>query len=182
MSVVAGAVNRRRAQLQGEGQRPGLVVAAREHRRVAQGRRRAAQRDAGGTGRGHDRRAGRAHRYPLLRVVDVRDGAVVGVAVVSGVPLVGARHRARGRERVAGGRGVAAVAVDRDRLRVHRVLPVVEREGDRAGRANSRRKAPPCPSSVTEVVPSVTLVALGVVVIAGLAGLTVTCSFASLMS
>ena len=34
-------------------------------------------------------------------------------------PTVGARHRARGRQRVAGGRGVGAVAADRGRLGVH---------------------------------------------------------------
>ncbi len=40
----------------------------------------------------------------------------------------------------------------------------------------------PCPSSVTAVVPSVTVVGLGAVVSVGLAALTVTCSSAALLS
>src|SRR5262249_49134135 len=55
------------------------------------------------------------------------------VAAVSGIPLVGARHRAGGRQGEAGGRGVGAVAVDCHRLRVLQNAVEEQREGDGAG-------------------------------------------------
>src|SRR5262249_26335029 len=66
--------------------------------------------------------------------------AVVKVAAVSGIPLVGARHRARGRQREAGGRGVGAVAVDRDRLGVFQDAVQEQLEGDGAGGVGAARE------------------------------------------
>src|SRR5205823_5141727 len=70
----------------------------------------------------------------LIRGAIVAGASVVGVAVISGVPLVGAGHGARDRQRVAGRRGVAAVAGDRHSLGIDRGAVINQRKGNGAGR------------------------------------------------
>ena len=126
-------VDQRAAQVERERDRAGLVIAARERRRVVQGHGRRAQRDGGRARRRRDRRARCADHDLLGRGVVLAGRAVVGVAAVAGIPLVGPGHGTRRRQRVAGRRRVGAVAVDRHRLGVHQRAAQVERERDRAG-------------------------------------------------
>src|SRR5262249_39268494 len=92
----------------------------------------------------HQRRLGLVDRQPLLRRGAVVAGVLV-VAVAAGVlgrPDIVARYRGVGEQRVAGGRGVGAVAVDRDRLGVDdRGAGVGQREGDRPGRGGAAGRA-----------------------------------------
>src|SRR5207248_2899955 len=102
------------------------------HGGIVERYRRGTQRDRGQVGDRVDHRAGWADDYLLIGGAEVAGGAVVGIAVVGGIPLVRAGHRARDRQRVAGWRRVGAVAADRDGLGVYQGAAQVEGEGDGA--------------------------------------------------
>src|SRR5262249_23698624 len=107
---------------QRERDRAAGVVAAGERRRVGQDRRGAAAQSDGAAGCTYQRRAGRIDDRLLQRAALVVGGLVVGVAVIGRGPLVVAGDRGIGRQGVAGGRRVGAVAVvDSDCLGVHHV-------------------------------------------------------------
>src|SRR5262249_44910957 len=78
---------------------------------------------------------GGADRHPFVGIVGIAGGVVVAVAAVGDIPLESPGHRAAAGRGEAGRRGVGAIAVDRDRLGVHRAAARTDqREGDGAGR------------------------------------------------
>src|SRR5262249_49989799 len=114
---------------QREGDRAGRVIAEVQERRVFQRHALPEHVRAGGRG---ERGAGRADHGLLEDAAVVAGGVVLAVANVVGRPGVGARHRARGRQRGAG--GVDAVAADRVGLGVREAVRAAQREDDVAGR------------------------------------------------
>src|SRR5262249_8992107 len=108
---VHGAGGRAVIERQRERDRAGLVITARQHGRVANGRGRGAQGEAAvGTGGGGQCWVGLAVHGLLGGTTLVVGAVLVAVAAVASRPGVGAGHGAGGRQRVAG--GVDAIAAD----------------------------------------------------------------------
>src|SRR5205823_2725825 len=91
----------------------GGVVAARDQRRVAEGRGPAGVQRDGRARRRPDRRLGLGDHGLLGRAALVNGVVVVAVADVADRPGIGAGHGAGGRQRVAGAVGAVAVAGQR---------------------------------------------------------------------
>src|SRR5262249_26584122 len=124
---------------QRERDRPGRARTTAQNRGVIE--LHAAPDHHGPAGNRVDRRTRRADRLALVLAVGGR-AVVVGITRVGRGPLIRAgRRRQVATGVVAGGRGVAAVAVHRDHVGVDGGAGrVLQREGDRPGRTETTRQ------------------------------------------